>query len=155
MKIAQRVYFALSSVSTTASEITARVGVEPDELAVRGSKRTTPTVVPLEHSWSIHCRHRKWPLDLQIAEVLDRVTPIADRVQHLVHQGDVTAHLVIVRNLDDEDGEEEAFDPSITEDGQLLEKLGGQHQLLGWHLTPEKLQLLASLHAGITADEYG
>ncbi len=68
----------------------------------------------------------------------------------------MTAHLQIVRYFNDEDGEEEFFDdPITTDDGHVLEKLPGQHQLLGWQLEREQLGLLVSMGAYIDADEYG
>ena len=50
---------------------------------------------------------------------------------------------------------EESFEAVVTEDGKLLERLPGQHQLLGWHLTHEQLGFLASIRCSIDADEYG
>jgi hypothetical protein len=36
-----------------------------------------------------------------------------------------------------------------------LQKLPGQHQLLGWHLDRDAVRLLARVGAEIDADEYG
>ena len=41
------------------------------------------------------------------------------------------------------------------EQGQLMEKLPRQHQLLGWHLGPEVLDFLAATGAELDVDEYG
>jgi hypothetical protein len=53
----------------------------------------------------------------------------------------VSAQLVIVCDFDDEEGEDELPDVAATEDRKLLEKLPGQHQLLGWFLTSEHHQV--------------
>jgi hypothetical protein len=45
--------------------------------------------------------------------------------------------------------------PAIISDGKLLERLPGQHQLLGSSLTQEQLGFLASIRCSIWADEYG
>jgi hypothetical protein len=41
----------------------------------------------------------------------------------------------------------------VTPDG--LEKLSGQHQLLGWHLDRHVLNFLSEVGAEFDADEYG
>jgi hypothetical protein len=56
-----------------------------------------------------------------------------------------------VRYLDDEEGEPERV--SNSEAG--VQKLGGQHQLLGWHLSSDDLGFLSRIGASIDADEYG
>ena len=154
MKLSQYVYFDLSSDVVTAADITAFLGVEPDELRVRGSNKATPRPVPANHSLSIHCRTRA-TIDVQIQVVLQRLEPIRAKLIDLIATADVTARLIIVRYFNDEEGEEESFDPAITEDGELLERLLGQHQMLGWYLSVEQLMLIASLGAAIWADEYG
>ena len=154
MKISQRVYFAIGSGTLPAAEVTAFLGAEPDKIMVRGSKRSQPPI-PAAHSWELHCRDRGLTLDAQIGKVMARVEPLQLRLLDLVTSQDVDLELVIVRFLGDEDGEEESFEAAITEDGKLLERLPGQHQLLGWHLTHEQLGFLASIRCSIDADEYG
>jgi len=73
----------------------------------------------------------------------------------LVNGEEVSVRLVIVRYFNDEDGEEESFEAAVTKDGRLLEKLPGQHQLLGWYLTAQQLEFLVSINCSISADEYG
>jgi len=53
--------------------------------------------------------------------------------------------------LDDDDGEEEELSPADAP----LQKLAGQHQLLGWHLDADSISFLARVGAEIDADEYG
>jgi hypothetical protein len=59
--------------------------------------------------------------------------------------------LQLVRHFDDDDGEEEELSVSDAP----LQKLAGQHQLLGWHLDSDVLGFLARVGAEIDADEYG
>lgn len=154
MKISQRVYFDISSETVPAAAVTAYLGVEPDELKVRGARRTQPPI-PALHSWSLHCRERGLALNAQVGKVLARIQPMQARLFELVMSHDVYFGLIIVRHFDDPDGEEECFDAVITEDGKLLERLPGQHQLLGWSLTQDQLGFLASIRCSIWADEYG
>ena len=154
MKISQRVYFAISSETVSAATVTAHLGIEPDELRVRASNRTQPPRPP-QHSWSLHCREYGLTLDAQISKVLARIEPVQTRLRDLITSQDVSCTLVIVRDFDDPEGEDEHFEAAITKDGKLLEKLPGQHQLLGWFLTHDQLGFLASIGCSISADEYG
>jgi hypothetical protein len=72
-----------------------------------------------------------------------------------VDAGEVEAELVLVRHFNDEDGQEETTASVATSDGLVLERIAGQHQLLGWCLEPDQLALLAAMRASIDADEYG
>jgi uncharacterized protein DUF4279 len=114
---------------------------------VLGSRSGPP--VPVGHSWSLHCRERGLRLNEQIGKVLERVEPIRQRLLDLAACQDMDYRLIIVRYFDDEDGEEEEFLAAITKDGKLLEGPPGQHQLLGWFLTPEQMAFLASIRCAI------
>jgi hypothetical protein len=154
VRIGQYVYFGLQSESVTAATITAHLGVEPDRISVRGSKRSAPAV-PAFHSWAVVCQSPGLPLDDQAQRVLDRMAPVAGRVRELVEEHDVDATLTIVRYFDDEAGEDDASAAGVTPEEELFERLPGQHQLLGWVLPSESIELLASMRAQICADEYG
>ena len=54
LRISQYVYFALKSETVPAAAITARLGVDPDSVRVRGARRLAPPV-PVCHSWAIEC----------------------------------------------------------------------------------------------------
>ncbi|MEU1543098.1 DUF4279 domain-containing protein [Actinacidiphila glaucinigra] len=56
MPLSQYVYFALISSRTTAQEITAWLGIEPDETTVRGSRRADSPTLPVTHRWKVVCR---------------------------------------------------------------------------------------------------
>lgn len=132
-KVQQFCYFWIASQVVSADEVTEVLGLAADQATVMGSRRTSPTPVPVEHAWKIRCdRHAR--IDEQAGEVLRRIEPVADKVRQLVDRGDVQVGLMLVRYFDDEEGGDGA---------------------LGWVLSPEQVGLLASMGAEIQADEYG
>ncbi|WP_405526346.1 DUF4279 domain-containing protein [Streptomyces avidinii] len=146
MPVDQYVYFALSSEFTSAQEMTARLGVEPDETTVRGSRIIQPAI-PVCHSWKIVCREPGLRVDEQMACVLNRLRPYTDRIVELVGQlgqepetGNV-AVLEIVRCFRDA-GEPGQTDPA------------GKPNLFGWHLDRDVLDFLAATGAVLDVDEY-
>lgn len=147
-------HFALSSETVTASMITAELGVDPDSVLVLGSRRATPPV-PVEHSWRIECAGPDLDVGEQARRVFARLRPVAEGLLRVVTAGGVRPVLQVVRYLNDDDGADEDRTPLVTAEGMVLEKLPGQHQLLGWHLAAEDLSFLASLNTAIDVDEYG
>jgi hypothetical protein len=89
-----------------------------------------------------------------VASVLDRLRGIEDRLVtiggDLLGQGG-GCYLQLVRQFDDDEGEEEELSPPDAP----LQKLAGQHQLLGWHLEADSVGFLARVGAEIDCDEYG
>lgn len=157
MRISQYVYFALRSETVPATTVAAHVGLQPDAVTVRGTLRAAPPV-PVCHSWKIECRQPGLTVNEQIARVLDRIRPVAEPIRSLTAAGSVWAVLEVVRDFDDEgegEGEEEHRDPVVTDDGRVLQRLAGQHQLLGWALEAADLAFLASIPADLGVDEYG
>jgi Domain of unknown function (DUF4279) len=75
MPVRQYAYFALSSHSTSAAEMTAVLGIEPDRTAIRGSRRTEPSPVPVAHRWIVECRDPGLAVDEQVALILERLAP--------------------------------------------------------------------------------
>jgi hypothetical protein len=155
MRISQYAYFTVRSERTAAHHITGRLGIEPDEIQVRGSRSVVP-VLPRYHAWEIVCRDRDLRIDEQIDRIVARLAPHADQIAALVAEIDgpgdrSTATLQLVRYLDDDGGETEDLGP---QDGELV-KIPGQHQLLGWHLDRRTLEFLCYIGADLDADEYG
>ncbi|MEV7931299.1 DUF4279 domain-containing protein, partial [Kitasatospora sp. NPDC088779] len=113
MPLRQYVYFALFSQHTSAAEMTALLGIEPDEVSVRGSRFTEPVVRPVSHSWKIVCREPGLCVDEQINRVLDRLRPhtarIAELASHLAaeEQEHGGAVLEVVRYFNDTDQEQQ------------------------------------------------
>jgi hypothetical protein len=95
-KVQQFCYFWIASQVVSAAEVTEVLGLAADQATVMGSRRMSPTPVPVEHAWTIRCdRHAR--IDEQAGEVLRRIEPVADKVRSLVDRGDVQAGLMLVR----------------------------------------------------------
>jgi hypothetical protein len=147
LHIRQYVGFAVYSERMPATEMTERIGLEPDVVSIRGSRRQHPKSIPVSHMWAVECRTPNLRLDDQLDVLLRRLRPRENELRRLAEEledteGSAGAVLRFVRYLDDPD------DPGGTADGW-------QHRLLGWHLNAEVLRFLASVHAEIDADEYG
>ncbi|MFI5671104.1 DUF4279 domain-containing protein [Streptomyces sp. NPDC051704] len=150
MLLRQYVYFALFSRRTSAAEITALLGIEPDEVSVRGSRFTEPAVIPVSHSWKIVCREPGLCVDDQITHVLDRLRPHTTRIAELARQLAAAegehggAVLEVVRYFNDTDREQPPLRPG-TEEGS---------NLFGWHLNRDVLDFLTTTGAVLDVDEY-
>jgi hypothetical protein len=150
LRISQYVYFALMSEILPASTITDNLGIQPDSVGVRGAKRAVPPV-PVCHTWRVECRTPGLRIDEQVALVLGRIRPVAEPIRALVATGSVSAVLQVVRYFSHVDGEVEDVGSVVMGDGLALQKLAGQHQLLGWHLDIDDVAFLASLPACLDA----
>lgn len=155
VRIKQYVYFSLDSEHISGQAMAEKIGLAADHVDVRGSKISGPRPKPLFHSWEIVCDSAGLTVDEQTARVLDRLRPYQQAIRDCVAADGCSAVLMIVRYfgawLHDDEGDEEEI--TVTEDG--LEKLPGQHQLLGWHLSTGVLEFLLDVGAEIYADEYG
>ncbi|GAA4627842.1 hypothetical protein GCM10023196_041730 [Actinoallomurus vinaceus] len=155
MRVSQYAYFALSSTRMSATEITARLRVEPDEVTTRGSRIVDPPR-PVAHAWRVVCRTAHLTVDEQIARIVDRLFEHAERIGALAAELDRVegesgaSRLQIVRVYERPDGEEEEDVNPV----EGLEKLAGQHQLLGWHLDARALEFLRLTRAELDVDEY-
>ncbi|MFB7248905.1 hypothetical protein CW362_31625 [Streptomyces populi] len=141
MSLIQCVYFAISSVGTTADEITQLLGVEPDEVTVRGSLSTSPHIIPFCHVWKVVCSEPGLPVDEQIDQVIGRLRPRMEALTDLTTRlGPGSAILQVNRwfNLHDEQ-------PSGSPDDT---------NLLGWHLDRAVLDFLAATGADLDVGEY-
>lgn len=151
MSVDQYVYFALSSHVTSAAEMTAVLGLEPDETAVRGSRIPEPKAIPVLHRWKIVCREPGLSVDEQIARVLERLTPHVDAIAALARRLDVedpqgpSAVLEVVRYFNDE---------PVRQDHPLGDIPTEVPKLLGWHLGRDVLDFLHLTGAVLDVDEY-
>ncbi|MFE9688994.1 DUF4279 domain-containing protein [Micromonospora sp. NPDC005806] len=155
MIVSQYVYFAPSSKWVSAAEIAARLGLEPDEIVVRGSCLASPAR-PASHRWKITCRKPGLTVEEQINRIVDRLFDHAERIGELAVELDNVdgepgaSVLQVVRVFEHPDGEEE----DLTGPVEGLEKLAGQHQLLGWHVDARVLEFLRLTRAALDVDEY-
>lgn len=92
MLISQYAYFGLSSLTTSVAEMTAALGIEPDRVSVRGSRREGPKPHPALHRWTIVCDEPGLAVDEQVARIVERLAPHVEVIAALV------------RRLDAEDG---------------------------------------------------
>src|SRR5687768_1486073 len=129
MKVHQYCYFALKSETMSAADISARLGMDPDEVVVLGSKSAEHRV-PRAHSWKIVHRGAN-PVDDQIEHVIGRLARVRPGIRTLVDEG-ASAVLQVVRYFHHRDGGEE----------------------FGWHLSPAVLAFLTEAAAALDVDEY-
>jgi hypothetical protein len=145
LRIRQYVYFSVTSSIVSAEDMTKAIGLAPDKVLVRGSRRPTDPPVPNFHAWKLVCDERGRQVGEQLEMLIGRLRPYQAAIRALVddldtHEGNAAgARLQIVRYLDDEDGEPD----------------GWQHRLLGWHLTGDMLRFALDTRAEIDIDEYG
>jgi hypothetical protein len=140
VSLTQYVYFAISSVGTTADEITQLLGVEPDEVTVRGTLSTSLHIIPFCHVWKVVCREPGLPVDEQIDQVIGRLRPHMEVLTDLTTRlGPGSAILQVNRwfNLHDDQ-------PSGSSDDTHL----------GWHLDRAVLDFLAATGADLDVSEY-
>jgi hypothetical protein len=93
-----------------------------------------------------------------VAAICRRLSPHLDALAALATELRRTdagsASLVVVRYLGTPDGEEEDNGISYVA-ARRLERLPGQHQLLGWVLDLDVINLLHRTCAALDVDEYG
>jgi hypothetical protein len=151
MPVRQYAYFALSSHSTSAAEMTAALGIEPDRTATRGSRRGEPSPVPVAHRWIVECRDPGLSVNEQIARILERLAPHTDALAALARRLDAepeagpSAVLEVVRYFNEaEQHPGHQAEPSKHEPTRTL----------GWHLGRDVLDFLQATGAVIDIDEY-
>jgi hypothetical protein len=159
VQIRQHASFHIFSERLSPAEITAQLGIEPDHFKIMGTRSSDPPR-PRSHQWTITCDHPGLRVDEQIASVIDRISSHRNEISALARRLRADdppggAELSVVRYLNSDVGEEESDEVVELQGGQTLEKLPGQHQLLGWHLGAEVISFLHAVGAGVDVDEYG
>jgi Domain of unknown function (DUF4279) len=155
MKVLQHVSFVLESQRMTAAEIERRVGLEPDDVGVRGSRTAVPPR-PVHHRWEVRCDDPGLRIDAQAEQVIGRLESHRAAIRNLVDESDdVEAALVAVRYLNVRLALADGEDEELTITASALEKLPGQHQLLGSRFDASTLGFLVDVRAELMFDEYG
>ena len=135
--------------SVSAAAITERLGMEPDKVLVRGSRRANPPR-PVQHAWELTCDQPRQRVEDLVAELLGRLAPHLDGIEALATELHTTntgaATLRIVRNFDTDQ------DEGSDDDGRPSPGL--ESQLLGWHLDTNVIAFLHRTRASIDIDEY-
>jgi hypothetical protein len=151
MPIRQYACFELSSHSTSATEMTAALGIEPDRTLIRGSRRTKPFPIPVAHHWIVECRDPGLRVDEQIARILERLAPHTDAIAALARRLDAepepgpSAGLQVVRYFNEAEPHP-GHQPGASTDDPT--------DTLGWHLGRDVLDFLQATGAVIDIDEY-
>jgi hypothetical protein len=153
VRVRQYASFAIHSDHLSPDEITRRVGIEPDRVAVRGSKGADP-IRPVTHLGRVESGLTR---DLRIDDHLDvlvlRLWDAADRLREVIDGSRTSAGLVIVRQFGTEAAEE--IDVARRGVPEGFERLSGQHPLLGFHLDERTMSFLSHINACVDVDEYG
>jgi ribosomal protein S18 acetylase RimI-like enzyme len=130
MRVEQYSYFALWSETVPAADISVRIGLEPDEMLVRGSK-SAERGIPRAHAWKIVERgHDR--VDEQIRHIIERLKPIRDELVRLAADPEIAAGLTVVRYFRDSHDDAD----------------------VGWWVTAESVAFLAAVGASLDVDEY-
>lgn len=145
MSLTQYVFFAISSPRTPAGEITELLGVEPDEVTVRGSIATTPDPIPFCHCWKLLCGEPGLRVDEQIGLVIGRLQPHMEALTNLTtrlaaEDGPGGTLLQVTRYFNRHDKQ-----PSGSPDDP---------DLFGWRLDRAVVDFLAATGAELDVDEY-
>ncbi|MFX0578163.1 DUF4279 domain-containing protein [Nocardia nepalensis] len=146
VKISQYCYFSVRSTSLSAIEMARRLGMEPDNVLVMGS-RSPERVLPRFHAWQI-VRRSDESVDDQIRHLVDRLESVRAALVSLCSDDEVSSVMQVVRYFGDPDGVEAAPDDTTWERAQE------RPRPLGWHLSLPVLQFLASTRAELDVDEY-
>ena len=154
MKVRQYVYLGIESDGVDPGVISERLGLMPDDVKLQGSKHQGPPPIPRCHIWRLNSgAGTDDPLDDHFAALRVRLGDTARRLRDLQETEEVTAVIQVVRSF--EPGPE---DRNINEPGRVvgdLERLGGQHPLVGFDITPELVSYAAEAGIGFDFDEYG
>jgi len=154
MRVRQHAALLLRSSVLDPDEITQQLALVPDEVKAMGSRHPGPPARPAAHIWCLRSGladdHR---LDDHFEALLAKLVGSAERVRTLIGGAEVRGEFVIGRYF--EPGPEEE---RITQPGRQigdLERLRGQHPLLGFVITPGLVAYAALARLGFDFDEYG
>jgi hypothetical protein len=150
MKIRQYVYLTVGTSTIAADELERLLQLPGDQKMVAGSKGRRP-LRPVEHAWRVVSDAPGLTIDEHIMRLLARLGSAREAIRELATRDDVSVTLQVVRYLNDETGEEEDRTPAA----EGMERLPGQHQLLGWHLSADVIEFLDDIGAQLDVDEYG
>ncbi len=153
VRIPQYAYRAVKSEIVTVDQMTDWLGMPPDRAEVPGSRSADPPR-PVCNICELRSDDAGLTVDAHVQQLIERAAPIADRLRGLAEDVRCGVVLQIARFFNDDNGEEERVDRVDVPVGGF-ERLGGQHQLLGWHLDKSALAFLASSGCELDVDEYG
>ncbi len=153
--VRQYAYFGMSSLLADPDSMTHAVGLIPDETKRLGSTRDWPQPMPRAHLWKLHsgvadCR----PLDEHFAALLAKVKPQVPRIREFLASSDVHARFEVVRSFTPGPEDQQVLaDNTVEIPG--MERMSGQHRLLGFVVDESMARLAVELGVYIDFDEYG
>ncbi|WP_194837781.1 DUF4279 domain-containing protein [Nocardia sp. XZ_19_369] len=150
MKVRQYCYFALKSEVMSAVEISAWLGMDADAVLVQGSK-SVERRLPRCHSWKIVERDAECNADGvadQIQRLVERLSPVRDRLIELAALDEVSSVLQVVRYFDDPDG------VSGAPGGSSADQVRQWSRPFGWHVPLPILEFLSATRTELDVDEY-
>lgn len=155
MRVRQSASFGISSLSVTPDEITSRVQLVPDETKAKGSRFAEPKPVPRFHLWRVRsgCPETV-ELSDHFAALVARIEPFAPQIRAFLDSSDADGQFSIVRKFEAGPELDTIVDVGRVGPG-YLERIRGQHPLLGFHLDQHILDLANGLGVGFDFDEYG
>jgi hypothetical protein len=153
VKVRQYVYHGIKSDGVDPGVISERLGLLPDEVKLMGSKHQGPPPTPRCHLWRLNSgAATDEPLDDHFAALRARLGDSASRLRNLQETDEVTAVIQVVRSF--EPGPE---DRHTSEPGRFvgdIERLGGQHPLVGFDISHDLVSYAAEAGIGFDFDEY-
>ena len=134
--------------------ISERLGLIPTETKLMGSRHLGPPPIPRCHLWQLDSgvESHELPLDDHLRSLVTRLGDSAVRVRNLARDGEASATIQVVRYF--EPGPEDRL---ISEPGRHvgdLERLRGQHPLVGFEIEPGLIEYAAQAGIGFDFDEY-
>lgn len=154
MQVRQYAYFGISSSTITPEDITAAVGLQPDRARPMGSRSEGPPPFPRFHLWDLRSECPDTAdLNAHFTSIVSRLRGSEDRIRAFLASADGDGQITVVRKFDPGPEDQAIIEPGRLVDG--LERLRGQHPLLGFHLDADVLNLAVRLGVEIDFDEYG
>jgi hypothetical protein len=138
VQVKEDVYFAIYSTAMTAAEMASRIGLDPDDTLVKGSRVADPPL-PRAHAWQLRPTREDASVAERVDDLLDRLRPLERAISDLIFDlgSDGSAVLQLVRYFNDSDG--------IDTEG---------NRRLGYALDAAAIELLSRLDAVLDVDEY-
>jgi hypothetical protein len=154
MRVRQHAYLLIRSDVLAPVEVTARLGLEPDQVKPRGSQAVGPPPRPQVHIWIVRSgRPETATVEAHLDRLLARLEPHVDRIGALLAEDHTSGVIEIVRYF--EVGKEDDEVLAIGQGSDSLERLRGQHSLLGFHLDQRLIRFVNHTQITIDIDEYG
>ena len=135
--------------------ITSRVQLVPDETKAKGSRITDPKPIPRFHLWTVKsgCPETA-ELNDHLSALVAKIEPYTSLIRAFLDSSDADGQFNVVREFEAGPELDGIVDVGRYGPGNL-ERLRGQHPLLGFHLDRDVLDLASSLGVDFDFDEYG